>query len=90
MAAGLALGMWLNWFPTLVLLALYALAAVGFTMREMIRPAAAPCRLLGPLLPGVFFLLHVTYGIGTISGLVAAPWFLYANRNHRVPWPIEN
>ena len=37
------------------------------------------------LLPGVFFLLHIAYGIGTLYGIIKLPSWLKNNRNFEYP-----
>jgi len=40
------------------------------------------------LLPGALWLVHAAYGLGTLLGVLQAPWFLIANRRSETPRPL--
>jgi hypothetical protein len=84
-----ALGVISNWLPLMTLLSAYAAVATGFTVWEMLQPNAFVTRRLIPVLPGIFFFMHMVYGIGTCIGLVKMPWFWFHNRNYILPRPIS-
>ena len=59
--------------PFAVLLGLYALADIAMTVLAIVSaPNKHPVQVLLPL---VFFLLHIAYGIGTLTGLLQLPFW---------------
>lgn len=71
--SGLITGHFWMCVPFLMLMGVYLLAAVLMSAAAILRaPKKHPLQLL---LPAVFFLLHVSYGWGTIVGLVKLPFW---------------
>lgn len=68
----LTLGITLTWIPTLVLLGLYGFFAILNSIISCIGNKFNPFVLFMPFL---FFTLHVSYGVGTMIGLLKAPFF---------------
>jgi glycosyltransferase involved in cell wall biosynthesis len=67
--AFLLAGLLLSWLPLIAVAALYLAADLGMAIRAT---AQAPERTVALLaLPLVFPLIHISYGIGTIRGLIA-------------------
>lgn len=59
--------------PFLILISLYALADLAMTVLAVI--TAPKKHILQIFLPIVFFLLHISYGIGTLIGIIAMPFW---------------
>lgn len=56
----------------------YLALMLGISAMEIVRNPFVPSNLL---LPVLFFLLHISYGIGTLAGLVTLPFWLKQLRN---------
>lgn len=68
-AALVALGAVATWWPLVICAALYLVICIVLAVRACVSaPRRHPQMLLLPL---VFFLIHLTYGVGTLAGLVA-------------------
>jgi len=78
----------LSWTPLILLGIFYMLVAITFTI-EAISKAPFKIKPLCIFLPIIFFLIHVSYGLGTLYGLVKMPIFIWKNRNYQLPWPIK-
>jgi len=74
-----------HWMPLLLLSCIYGFSACLFAAKEM---AGSPLKikLLCSILPMVFFLMHVSYGIGTVLGLAGMPFFAWKNHGYEIPW----
>ena len=84
--SGFITGHFWMYLPFLILWGLYLCAAVLMTIAAIIQaPRKHPIQLL---LPAVFFLLHVSYGWGTIIGLLKLP-FWKAKLGHTAKEEIE-
>jgi cellulose synthase/poly-beta-1,6-N-acetylglucosamine synthase-like glycosyltransferase len=66
--ASLAMGLLLSWLPFIILLALYLVADLGMALRAILQASGRSIALL--VLPLVFPLIHISYGIGTFRGLI--------------------
>jgi cellulose synthase/poly-beta-1,6-N-acetylglucosamine synthase-like glycosyltransferase len=69
-------------------LTLYTLVALGYTVRELFRPESKGCRRFFLVLPAIFLLIHLSYGIGAIAGALMAPRFQRKNLRYILPRPI--
>jgi hypothetical protein len=75
-------------FPFLLLSSVYGLAALAFTIEAIVK-APLKVKPLCVLLPGIFLLIHLSYGLGTWFGLARMPIFIRKRGNYQVPWPIK-
>ncbi|MDR1184185.1 MAG: glycosyltransferase family 2 protein [Coriobacteriales bacterium] len=62
------MGLLLSWLPFIALVALYLLADLAMALRAIIQASERSVALL--VLPFIFPLIHISYGIGTIRGLL--------------------
>ncbi len=76
-----------SWLPIVLLGVLYASGVFTFTFEAIIK-AQFRLKPFCILLPIVFFLTHLIYGIGTWIGLVKMPFFIWKNRSYKMPRPI--
>lgn len=62
-------------FPILSALmwAVYGLLVIGISVIEIVKRPFSPTNLL---LPVLFFLLHTSYGIGTLKGIIEMPFWI--------------
>lgn len=69
-------------FPFLAALmwSLYGLLVVGISVLEIVK---RPFSLTNLLLPVLFLLLHLSYGIGTLKGLVEMPFWVAKLKKHK-------
>ncbi len=75
-------GNWWMMLPFFGLMGLYLIADLGMTALAVVR--AEKKHPLQLLLPFVFFLLHVSYGIGTLFGMLSFPfWRLSVRKRER-------
>ncbi len=74
--------------PLLCLTAAYLLVAILFTIRSLSKQTII-IKLLSPLLPLIFFLMHIAYGFGTFCGIVHLPVALPALLKYKPPYPIS-
>ena len=72
-----------NLFPPLVLLALYFTGAITFTLLSMLGEKSKRVKLLMLLMPFIFFLMHITYGVGTLVGLIKMPFWRIKNNGNK-------
>jgi glycosyltransferase involved in cell wall biosynthesis len=87
---------WLCWqgatpwglLPLVTVLAPYGLLATHFALQSA-RKATHCVNPLCVLLPALFLMMHMAYGLGTLAGLVIIPFFLYRHRGYMRPWPVE-
>ncbi len=76
--AGMGFGVSVMTLPFLGLVLLYALADFGMTLLAVL--TAPKKHMVQILLPMVFLLLHLSYGIGTLAGIIGMPlWKLSLN-----------
>jgi len=80
---------WSFWPPLVLLGTLYGLAAFVFTVVAMTQ-APSKVKPFCIFLPAIFLLMHLTYGVGTLIGLMRAPYFRWRNRVYKLPWPIKS
>ena len=71
MLIGVATGTALFYYPLCLLMGAYLLADVIITLTSVLSSPKKNITML--LLPSVFFLLHIAYGIGTAAGLIIMP-----------------
>jgi len=66
----------------------YSVLAVFFSIKETmsLQPRRAWMALAMPFL---FLLTHLTYGLGTLTGIFRIPYFLVSARNYKIPFPIK-
>lgn len=76
-----------SWLPLVLLGILYALGVFIFTFEAIIK-AQFRLKPFCILLPIIFFLIHLIYGMGTWIGLVKMPFFIWKNRSYKIPRPI--
>jgi len=74
--------------PLLCLTSAYLLVAILFTIRSLFNQTIK-IKLLSPLLPLIFFLMHIAYGLGTFCGIVRLPIALPALLKYKPPYPIS-
>ena len=84
---GLVLGLFGWWWPLWLLLIAYFAVALAMTAASMVQLGReeqgwTPWSLL---LPGIFFLLHTAYGVGTVTGLVRMPFWRRRPENRTCP-----
>ncbi len=60
-------------FSVVFLLIIYALAALAASVKEMIKEKSLAIKALLILLPPIFLIMHVAYGLGTLVGLIFSP-----------------
>jgi len=72
---GLIFGAAVSWLPLIGLLVLYFSCAVFFA-RKAIIDSSSEVGGLGVSLPFVFLLIHLSYGLGTMLGLMSIPQFI--------------
>ena len=76
-----------DWSFFIALIVIYLIPALFFSFKSMqISKPNAKIRCLA--LPSLFFLMHFTYGLGTIIGLTKMPYFVWKNRNYNIPFPF--
>jgi GT2 family glycosyltransferase len=66
--AFLLVGLLLSWLPLIALAVLYLAADLGMAIRAILQAPGRTVALLA--LPFIFPLIHVSYGLGTIRGLI--------------------
>ena len=76
---GLALGVIRSWGPLVALLLLYFSCATFFAYKSY-KEAPSAVKPLCVFMPFVFFLMHLSYGVGTVFGLIRIPAFLVKYR----------
>ena len=88
LAIAFVLGIVWNWLPAIFLTVSYGVCAIVFTIEALLK---APLKIkpLCFFLPFIFLLMHVTYGIGTLVGLIKMPIFVWRNRSYKVPSPVN-
>nr|WP_194950499.1 glycosyltransferase family 2 protein [Parvibacter caecicola] len=64
-----------NWMPFIVLVTLYLVADLVLSMCAI--GASWPCDFRALALPVLFPLIHVSYGMGTLIGIVAGPFWRF-------------
>lgn len=74
--------------PLLCLTAAYLLVAILFTIRSLSNQTII-IKLLSPLLPLIFLLMHIAYGFGTFCGIVRLPVALPTLLKYKPPYPIS-
>jgi hypothetical protein len=85
--SGVGAGRVWGWWPLLSMMSLYLLLACGYAFKAG-RLAASRDKLSCLLLPGIFFLEHIFYGLGTLAGMFAVPGFVMKHRGYKIPRPI--
>jgi glycosyltransferase involved in cell wall biosynthesis len=85
----LLLGVLYNWVLFLSLMSLYLLVALLYAFKIMWSDEAKNVRAYCLFLPCIFLLMHLSYGLGTVIGLVKMPIFVLKNRNYVIPRPIK-
>lgn len=70
-AIGIIMGIGLLSLPIIILISVYAAADLLMTVMAII--SSEKKHIVQLLLPFVFFMLHCSYGIGTIAGLITLP-----------------
>ncbi|MBA7521919.1 hypothetical protein ES705_14031 [subsurface metagenome] len=82
------LGIVWNWFPFIFLTVSYGICAIVFTIEALLK---APLKIkpLCLFLPFIFLLMHTSYGVGTFSGFIKMPMFVWRNRSYTVPNPVN-
>lgn len=63
------LGLVFSWIPTILLGIAYLIADLGLTILSII--AEKQFKIIYLLLPLLFFILHISYGIGTFNGFIS-------------------
>jgi hypothetical protein len=76
------------WRPLLILVCLYLIPALFFSFVAMSQ-ARANTKFCCLGLPVIFLLMHLSYGLGTLIGLVRMPYFVWKNRSYTVHFPIK-
>lgn len=76
-----------SWLPIVLLGILYGSGIFVFTFEAIIK-AQFRLKPFCILLPIIFFLMHLIYGMGTWIGLVKMPFFVVKNRSYKIPNPI--
>jgi glycosyltransferase involved in cell wall biosynthesis len=84
-----ALGFMDSWAPLIVVLGLYGLTSIAFSFGAASRHALQHTSAYF-LLPGLFLLIHLSYGSGIILGVIASPVFRFRHRRYQLPWPVKN
>jgi glycosyltransferase involved in cell wall biosynthesis len=84
----LSIGPVLNWLPVLALVSFYFLGAIIFALQAMII-AHLKLKLFCMMLPIIFLLMHLSYGIGTWIGLMKMPFYINVHRRYAVPRPVK-
>lgn len=82
------LGIVWNWFPVIFLTVSYGVCAIVFTIEALFK-APLKIKRFCVLLPIIFFLMHLAYGIGTLWGLARMPFFVWKNRFYKIPCLIS-
>jgi glycosyltransferase involved in cell wall biosynthesis len=89
LAISIVFGALWNWLPLFTIMTVYGLGAIGYAIREVARSEASRCRQLCVCLPVLFLLIHLSYGLGTVVGLLKMPFFAWRTRGYVVPRPIQ-
>ncbi|MDY0109224.1 MAG: glycosyltransferase [Candidatus Krumholzibacteria bacterium] len=88
LAIGTALGVLRqSWLALSTVLLLYAVVAIAITAREVSLMSVRPKAVLVAL-PIACCIVHLVYGIGTLSGTFAVPGFMFRHRNYQLPRPV--
>lgn len=66
-----------------LLLILYFAGAVGFTLLSMAGEKSKRVKALMVLMPFIFFLMHISYGFGTLVGLIKMPFWRIKNNGNK-------
>lgn len=69
------IGIIFNWYPFVILFAVYFVCAFAFAIKEMLN-LKGMAKLLSVLLPFIFLTMHLVYGVGTLVGILQMPNYL--------------
>lgn len=72
-AAGIITGIWYMFLPVIILISMYTAADLLMTAAAIL--SAEKKHIIQILLPLIFFILHCSYGMGTIVGLLMMPFW---------------
>ncbi len=70
---GAGTGLWILSLPLIALACVYGLADLAMTVTAIL--SAKKKQISQLLLPFIFFMLHVAYGVGTVVGLLSMPFW---------------
>jgi glycosyltransferase involved in cell wall biosynthesis len=77
------------WLPLMAIGAAYITGAILFSAEATRFAPSKKVRLFCWLLPVIFLLVHLAYGVGTWISLIRIPVFLLRHRNYNIPFPIR-
>jgi glycosyltransferase involved in cell wall biosynthesis len=80
---GVVFGFLYSWIPVNVMFSSYLACAIYFSYESTLS-SPPTVRPLCAFLPLIFLLMHVSYGVGTMRGLLSIPMFLLKQRRHKV------
>lgn len=70
------------------LIGIYLMMALFFSF-EAVKKAKPNAKIFCLGLPLIFFLIHISYGLGTLIGLILMPYFVWKNRSYEIPFPVK-
>jgi glycosyltransferase involved in cell wall biosynthesis len=76
------------YLPLFFLLFLYLIGSFIFSLKLYINPLYKQTKIIC-ILPTIFFLIHLFYGIGTIAGILYSPFIYINNLSYILPFPIQ-
>jgi glycosyltransferase involved in cell wall biosynthesis len=75
--------------PITLLLSVYFFSSLCFSVKAIVDNNNVP-KISAIFLPIIFFIMHLTYGLGTVVGLFFMPFYVFSNSQYSKKWPIIN